>query len=65
MSVQEIKAAVAQLPAGELDELLEQLEEMRQELWDQQIERDFASGRFNEAIERAKRDIAAGLGKPI
>ena len=33
MSVQEIKAAVAQLPAGELDELLEQLEEMRQELW--------------------------------
>ena len=65
MSVQEIKAAVAQLPAGELDELLDQLEEMRQDLWDQQIERDFASGRFDDAIERGKRDLAAGLGKQI
>ena len=65
MSVQEIKAAVAQLPAGELDELLEQLEEMRQELWDEQIAKDFADGRFDEAIERGKRDLAAGLGTPI
>ncbi len=65
MNVQEIKAAVAQLPPGELDQLLEQLEEMRQEMWDQQIERDFANGRFDEAIERGKRDLAAGLGKQI
>ncbi len=65
MSIQEIKAAVAQLPAGELDELLEQLEEMRQEQWDEQIAKDFADGRFDEAIERGKRDLAAVLGTPI
>ena len=65
MSVQEIKAAVAQLPAGELDELLEQLEEMRQELWDQQIARDSAAGRFDALIEQAKIDAAEGRFKTL
>ncbi len=65
MSVQEIKAAVAQLPAGELDELLEQLEEMRQELWDQQIARDSAAGRFDALIEQANRDVAEGRFKTL
>lgn len=65
MSVQEIEKAAAKLPAGELDQLLERLEELRQEQWDQQIARDWEAGRFDEAIERAKRDIAAGLGTPL
>ncbi len=65
MNVQEIKAAVAQLPAGELDELLEQLEEMRQEMWDQQIARDSAAGRFDALIEQANRDVAEGRFKTL
>lgn len=65
MSVQEIKAAVAQLPAGELDELLEQLEEMRQEMWDEQIAKDFADGRFDALIEQAKIDAAEGRFKTL
>lgn len=65
MSIQEIESAVAQLPPEELDQLMERLEELRQEQWDQQIARDWEAGRFDEAIERAKRDIAAGLGKPL
>ena len=65
MSVQEIEKAAAKLPAGELDQLLERLEELRQEQWDQQITQDWEAGRFDEAIERAKRDIAAGLGTPL
>lgn len=65
MSVQEIKAAVAQLPPGELDELLDQLEEMRQDLWDQQIARDSAAGRFDALIEQAKIDAAEGRFKTL
>ena len=65
MSIQEIEKAVAQLPPEELDQLMERLEEVRQEQWDQQIARDWEAGRFDEAIERAKRDIAAGLGTPL
>ncbi len=65
MSVQEIEKAVTQLPPEELDQLMERLEEMRQEQWDQQIARDFASGRFDEAIEQAKRDVAAGRFRPL
>lgn len=65
MSIQEIKAAVAQLPAGELDELLEQLEEMRQEQWDEQIAKDFADGRFDALIEQAKIDAAEGRFKTL
>ena len=52
MSVQEIETAVAQLPPKELDLLMERLEEMRQEQWAEQI-------------AQAKKDIAAGLGRPL
>ncbi len=65
MSIQEIESAVAQLPSEEFDQLMERLEELRQEQWDQQIARDWESGRFDDAIERAKRDLAAGLGRPL
>ncbi len=65
MNVQEIKAAVAQLPPGELDQLLEQLEEMRQDLWDQQIARDSAARRFDALIEQAKIDAAEGRFKTL
>ncbi len=65
MSVQEIEIAAAQLPPGELDQLMERLEEMRQEQWDQQIARDWENGRFDDAIARAKKDIANGLAQPL
>lgn len=60
MSIQEIEKAVAKLPPGELDQLMERLEEMRQEQWDQQIARDAEAGRFDALIEQAKKDFAAG-----
>ena len=64
MSIQEIEKA-AKLPPGELDQLMERLEELRQEQWDQQIERDVEAGRFDEIIGRAKQDMAAGLARPL
>lgn len=65
MSIQEIEKAVAQLPPEELDQLMERLEEMRQEQWDQQIARDAAAGRFDALIEQAKRDVAEGRFRPL
>jgi len=65
MSIQEIEKAVAKLPPGELDQLMERLEEMRQEQWDQQIERDVEAGRFDALIEQAKRDFAEGRCRPL
>lgn len=60
MSIQEIEAVVAQLPPEEFNHLMERLEELRQEQWDQQIARDSAAGRFDALIEQAKRDVAEG-----
>lgn len=65
MSIQEIEKAVAQLPPQELDQLMERLEEIRQEQWDKQIARDSAAGRFDALIEQAKRDVAEGRFRPL
>lgn len=65
VTTQEIEAAIAALPYKEFWQLMETLNELQNERWDQEIERDVAAGRFDEVIERAKRDITAGLGRPI
>lgn len=65
VSVQEIEQAVAHLPPEELDQLMERLEEMRQEQWDRQIARDSAAGRFDALIEQAKHDVAEGRSRPL
>ena len=65
MSIQEIEMAAAKLTPVELDQLMDRLEELRQERWDEQIVRDVEAGRFDEAIRRAKQDMAAGLATPL
>ena len=65
MTLQEIADAAAKLTPQELDQLMDQLEEVRQERWDQLIAADFEAGRFDEIIRRAKRDVAAGLATPL
>lgn len=65
MTLQEVVDAATKLTPQELDQLIDQLEEMRQERWDQQIAADFEAGRFDEIIGRAKRDMAAGLATPL
>lgn len=65
MTIQEIEAAIAELSQTEFWQLMERLDELKNERWDQEIARDVAAGRFDEVIERGKRDIAAGLGRPL
>lgn len=65
MSVQEIEAAIAQLPRHEWSELSRWFEELGNQMWDEQIERDAKARRFDEFIEQAKAQYAAGRCKSL
>jgi hypothetical protein len=52
MSVEELQAAVAQLPGEELDRFSQPFEEFLAEHWDRQIETDTLAGRLDAAGRR-------------
>lgn len=60
MSLAEIKQAVAQLPPHELTALTAFLVERDQAAWDQQLERDAASGKLDRVFEEADSERAKG-----
>ena len=41
------------------------LQELREELWDKQIEADAKAGRLDKLMEEAKQDFLAGRCKPL
>lgn len=55
----EIEAAIKQLPENDIRQLAVWLQNYLNEMWDQQIEADLASGRLNNLIAKAEPDIAA------
>ncbi|WGV25864.1 hypothetical protein [Halotia branconii] len=55
----EIKAAIKQLPENNIRQLAVWLQDYLDEMWDQQIADDLASGRLNNLIAIAEADIAA------
>ncbi len=57
MSLAEIKAAVCKLSPKELTELAAFVYEKDNALWDEQIERDAASGKLNLLFQEGKRDV--------
>ncbi len=65
MSVQELEAAVTQLPKEELARFSQWFEEYIADEWDRQIDADSLSGRFDAAGERAKADHEAGRCTPL
>ncbi len=65
MSVKDIETTIAQLPRQEIAELSQWFEEFQNQIWDEQIERDAIAGRFDQLIEHAKAQHAAGHCKPL
>jgi hypothetical protein len=65
MSVEELQAAVAQLPAEELGRFSQWFEEFLAEQWDRQIEADILAGRLDAAGRRADEDFEAGRCSPL
>lgn len=65
MSLQELEAAVSQLPADELTAFAQWFEEYLADAWDRRIEADIKAGRLDEAGRRADADFEAGRCTPL
>ena len=65
MSVQEIEAAIARLPAAELAELMAWLAEHHAQVWDRQIEDGLEAGRLDALLAVVDDEYEAGLSRPL
>jgi hypothetical protein len=65
MSVAEIKDAVNKLPAQERLRLLEELCDWPDDVWDRQMKRDAAAGKFAELNEEAAQAAKSGKLKSL
>ncbi|MBI3881801.1 MAG: hypothetical protein HY301_17270 [Verrucomicrobia bacterium] len=64
-TVQEIEAAITRLKPEEIKAVAQWLDELREEMWDRQIEADARAGKLDNLMEEAKRDFEAGRCKPL
>jgi hypothetical protein len=64
-TVQEIESAINKLPPEDIRVLGKWLDELREDMWDKQIEADAKAGRLDNLMEEAKRDFEAGRCKPL
>ena len=60
MSIEELKSAVSQLPAEELDRFSRWFEEFLADQWDRRIETDILAGRLDSAGLWADDDFESG-----
>ncbi len=60
MSIEELKSAVSQLPAEELDRFSQWFEEFLADQWDRRIETDILARRLDSAGLRADEDFESG-----
>lgn len=63
--VQEIEKAIRELPEEEKKSLVLKINDLYWDAWDEQLGRDFASGRLDALIAEAEADIALGNIKPL
>lgn len=64
-TVAEIEKAIKTLPPEEVWKVGSLVDELRESLWDKQIDADIAAGKLDKLWEKAKADIAAGRIKPL
>ncbi|HEX7446993.1 MAG TPA: hypothetical protein VF306_05585 [Pirellulales bacterium] len=65
MSLDELEAAVAQLPADDLSAFARWFEEYLADAWDRRIEADINAGRLDRAGARADADFDTGRCTPL
>lgn len=61
----EIKAAIEQLPAGDLRQLNGWIADLCWEEWDREIEEDAKAGRLDKLVEQAMAEVRTGKCKPL
>jgi hypothetical protein len=64
-TVQEIETAIQKLKPQEIHEVADWLQELREELWDKQIEANARAGKLDKLMEEAREDYRAGRTKPL
>jgi hypothetical protein len=64
-TVEEITAAIEQLPADEVARVQAWLADYAERLWDEQIERDEREGRLDALIDQALEEHRAGQSRPL
>jgi hypothetical protein len=65
MSITEIEAAIAKLPAKDVAILMAWLEEYHARAWDKQIEEDLESGRLDSLLADVDKECESGLAEPL
>ncbi|HTE19396.1 MAG TPA: hypothetical protein VK689_13560 [Armatimonadota bacterium] len=65
MSINEIEAAITQLPAREVAELMSWLAEYHACLWDKQLEADLETGRLDAVLAEVDQEYQSGLAQPL
>jgi hypothetical protein len=65
VSLQELEAAITQLPEEELTAFAQWFEGYLADVWDRRIEADIRAGRLDEAGRKADADFEAGRCKPL
>jgi len=64
-TVQEIETAIQKLKPQEIHEVADWLQELREELWDKQIDADAKAGRLDKLAEKALEDYRTGRTQPL
>jgi hypothetical protein len=64
-TVAEIESAIKNLKPQEIYEVGDLVDELRENLWDKQIEADAKAGKLDKLMEEAKQDYLAGRCKPF
>lgn len=59
-TVEEIAQAISELPREEFWRLTDRLVELRDKVWDKEIDEDFAAGRLDALWQEAEKEIAVG-----
>jgi hypothetical protein len=63
--LERLEREIESLPPQDVHALGKWLDDLREQLWDKQIERDAHAGKLDKLIAEARADIAAGRVKPL
>ena len=64
-TLDQIEAAILQLPSDDIQRLSAWLQELEHARWDQQLEKDVADGKLDKFAEQAIRDFRAGRARKV
>ncbi len=65
LTIEQIEAAILELPPDKFHQLLEWFSELDYRRWDEQLEQDVASGKLEDLAQEAIADFEAGRYREI